>query len=118
MVITKLKEWKKQRERNRVKLRKDNDKWVNCIGLISQYDIYSLYNPYIQSRVCLTHVSVGKRSFEHIWVSSEQIYQNFLKHDIIQFKAKIKPYRRKDGSMAFGLHEINNIKLLKGVGSQ
>lgn len=118
MVITKIKRWKKKRERNRVKLRRDNNRWVNCIGIISQYDIYSLYNPNKPSRICLTNVSIGNRIFEHIWVSSEKIYQNFLKHDVIQFRAKIKPYRRRDGSMAFGLREINNIKLIKGVGSQ
>lgn len=100
------------KQKNRFKLKKKAFCLCECQGLIHSYS--NMYN-HRRIQVCLTNVKIEGIKSNHVWVSNEDLYYNFLKHDLIQFYAIVKPYTRKDGSIGFGLSGIRDIQLIKGV---
>lgn len=99
-----------QKMRNRFKLKKYIGKQCECSAQIFQYK--NVYNKF-PIRTQLREVKVNKIDVDHVWVVQEELYNFFLKDDFISFLADIYIYTRKNGSLAYGLSNLQEIKMIE-----
>lgn len=96
--------------KNGVKLRKYLEKRCHCSGKIFQYK--NVYNKF-PIRTQLRQMKINRVSVDHVWIECEDLYKYFLKGEAITFIADVYFYCRNNGTRAYSLCNLQNIKTIK-----
>ena len=107
----------KHKHVQRTKLRFKLNQVCQCKGKIvvrSHVDYSFGINDGNSVRILLKDISIEDINIDHVWVKCDELNDaiNFQKGRIIYFIALVLSYQKINGSVAIGLFDLKNIKLI------